>query len=631
MAESQELLKLVEDLFENEKYDEIIELLSDELLSTQNNSDLYAWTAWVFLKEKNKDLQKAFQLAEKSISIDPYNSFGYLQRGGAYFQTDQLEKAFVDASKAIELNPNNAYAYSLRARVFVKRGENEKAEVEFKKAIDLNPNYINAYNARGVFFTDLKQYEKAIEDFDKAAELKPNSAYIYNNRGIAWSNLGEDGKAMDDYNKTLELDSNNVFTYNNRGNLWLKLGEIDKAQEDYDKAIQLDPNLANVYRNKGVLYSKIGDYYNAIANYKKAISLDDGFKFLEDRIKLAQEKINEKRQFDESNVREEDKITKSKLENEIEKIIESIRDAAKSKVKMVAHYTKLSVADIYLKKINVKMHYSNAIYMNDPMEGKVFFDYLDNEEITKAYLNGEKRTETSVYLGSFLPANDGEVSHEDELVMWRTYGKDENGKEASGCNVVISSDFFKINTSINEDSISMSDNEEELLNVVYIKKMKSSKEITNENKDKIEPAMAQLRDNLLKLIELRDKYQKQDDFYREIENSIFKRLSTISYLFKSADYNYEHEVRVITYIPRNSDNIKFRGIDEPNLPCKQFYIESYNDILPHIKKIYLGPKVEHYQRWSLYLDYEIRQRVKDGMVAVNPSNIEIIKSECKFQ
>ena len=631
MAESQELLKLVEDLFENEKYDEIIELLSDELLSTQNNSDLYAWTAWVFLKEKNKDLQKAFQLAEKSISIDPYNSFGYLQRGGAYFQTDQLEKAFVDASKAIELNPNNAYAYSLRARVFVKRGENEKAEVEFKKAIDLNPNYINAYNARGVFFTDLKQYEKAIEDFDKAAELKPNSAYIYNNRGIAWSNLGEDGKAMDDYNKTLELDSNNVFTYNNRGNLWLKLGEIDKAQEDYDKAIQLDPNLANVYRNKGVLYSKIGDYYNAIANYKKAISLDDGFKFLEDRIKLAQEKINEKRQFDESNVREEDKITKSKLENEIEKIIESIRDAAKSKVKMVAHYTKLSVADIYLKKINVKMHYSNAIYMNDPMEGKVFFDYLDNEEITKAYLNGEKRTETSVYLGSFLPANDGEVSHEDELVMWRTYGKDENGKEASGCNVVISSDFFKINTSINEDSISMSDNEEELLNVVYIKKMKSSKEITNENKDKIEPAMAQLRDNLLKLIELRDKYQKQDDFYREIENSIFKRLSTISYLFKSADYNYEHEVRVITYIPRNSDNIKFRGIDEPNLPCKQFYIESYNDILPHIKKIYLGPKVEHYQRWSLYLDYEIRQRVKEGMTVVNPSSIEIIKSDCKFQ
>jgi len=93
MAESQELLKLVEDLFENEKYDEIIELLSDELLSTQNNSDLYAWTAWVFLKEKNKDLQKAFQLAEKSISIDPYNSFGYLQRGGAYFQTDQLLKS----------------------------------------------------------------------------------------------------------------------------------------------------------------------------------------------------------------------------------------------------------------------------------------------------------------------------------------------------------------------------------------------------------------------------------------------------------------------------------------------------------------------------------------------------------
>ncbi|WP_148226443.1 tetratricopeptide repeat protein [Paludibacter propionicigenes] len=584
-------------------------------------------------ERKNKDLQKAFLLAEKSISIDPYNSFGYLQRGGAYFQEDQFEKAFEDASKAIELNSNNAYAYNLRARVFVKRGENEKAEVEFKKAIDLDPNYVNAYNARGVFFTDLKQCEKAIEDFDKAVELKPNSAYIYNNRGIAWTKLDEDEKAMVDYNRTLELDSNYVFTYNNRGNLWLKLGEIDKALKDYNKAIELDSNFANAYRNRGILYFKIGNYDNAIENFQKAISLDEGFKFLEDKIKLAQEKINEQRQFNESNVEEEDKVEKSKLENEIENIIESIRDAAKSKVKMVAHYTKLSVADIYVKEINVKMHYSNAIYMNDPMEGKVFFDYLDNEEITKAYVSGEKRTETSVYLGSFLPAeeNEGEVSHEDELVMWRTYGKDENGKEASGCNVVISSDFFKLNSSLEEKSISMSDNEEELLNVVYIKKLKSSKEITNDNKDKIEPAIAQLKDKLLELIQLRNKYQKKDDFYREIENSIFKRLSTISYLFKSADYNYEHEVRVITYIPRNSDNIKFREVNESNLPRKQFYIESYNDILPYIKKIYLGPKVEHYQRWSLYLDYEIRQRVKEGMTNVNPSNIEIIKSECKFQ
>ncbi len=600
MEETQELLKQVEDLFENEKYHEIIELLSNELLSTQNNSDLYAWAAWANLRLKK--LQNAFHLAEKSIKTDPSNSFGYLIRGGAFNQTDKLSKALKDYDKSIELNPNNSYAYGGRATLFLNR----------------------------------KEYDKAILDFNKAIELNRDYRSGYNNRGNAWWYKGDYSKAIEDYNMAIELGSNDESIYLNRAKAWNKIGEYEKALIDINKAIELNANFPYIYIFKGDVCYAIGNFQESIKNYEIALkhNLDGRLRSVEDKIKLAQEAIDVLKFFDESSAGKVQKDEKLRLEKEIDQIIISIRDAAKSKVKMVAHYTKLSVADIYVKKTNVKMHYSNAIYMNDPMEGKVFFDYLDNDEITKAYLNGEKRTETSVYLGSFLPAedNNGEVSHEDELVMWRTYGKDENGKEASGCNVVISSDFFKLNSSVDdEESIPMSDNEEELLNVVYVKKLKSSKEITNDNKDKIEPAIVQLKDNLLKLIELRNKFQKRDDFYKEIENSIFKRLSTISYLFKSADYNYEHEVRVITYVPRNSDNIKFREIDEPNLPCKHFYIESYNDILPHIKKIYLGPKVEHYQRWSLYLDYEIRQRVKEGMTVVNPSSIEIIKSDCKFQ
>lgn len=271
--------------------------------------------------------------------------------------------------------------------------------------------------------------------------------------------------------------------------------------------------------------------------------------------------------------------------------------------------------------------------MNDPMEGRMLFEYLNDDAIETAYLNGEKRTETSVYLGSFLPAeeNDGEISHEDELVMWRTYGKDENGKEAAGCSVVLNSDFFKaaLDPVKNQPG--------ELLNVAYIKKMKTKKVITNDTGGKITNEIKLLKEELKEFLTLRKKYKPKDDFYREIENTIFKQLSLITYLVKSADYEYEHEARVITYMPRNSDFIKAREITDANKPCKSFYIESHNDILPYIKKIYLGPKVEHYQHWILYLDYEIRQRAKQmeklvpAPYKLNPSDIEIIKSENKFQ
>jgi hypothetical protein len=76
---------------------------------------------------------------------------------------------------------------------------------------------------------------------------------------------------------------------------------------------------------------------------------------------------------------------------------------------------------------------------------------------------------------------------------------------------------------------------------------------------------------------------------------------------------------------------------EAGKPSKRFYIESLNDVLPHIQEIYLGPKVENHQQWSLYFDYEIRQRDKDirAMIAppfaLNPGSVKILKSECKFQ
>src|SRR5690606_3283124 len=136
---------------------------------------------------------------------------------------------------------------------------------------------------------------------------------------------------------------------------------------------------------------------------------------------------------------------KTRIEDKIERTLENIRKVSKSDAQNVVHYTKLFVSDIYVSSLYSKMHYSNAIYMNDPKEGKMLVKYFNDDRITQAYINGEKRNESSVYLGSFLPAEEDEIgkSYEDELVMWRTYGKDANGKEAAGCNLVLSTDFFK--------------------------------------------------------------------------------------------------------------------------------------------------------------------------------------------
>jgi len=636
MNEVNELIKGAETFFEKKQYKEIISLLSDTVLNKHNNADLYAWRAWAHNRLKEADL--AFNYSEKAIIANPDNSFGFQQRGSAWFARKDYDKALDDYDMAIWLKNDDAVSYLNKGNVLHKQGHFNIAVLNFNKAIELNNDFSNAYSSRGNTFSSLKYYDKAIADYDKAIELNNADSSSYNNRGIIFAERKEYDKAISDYSMSIELNPQETNAYNNRGVTWADKGEYDKAIADYDMALNLEPDYALAFSNRGKAFYALGDFKKAIENFQKAIKIDESLNYLEKDIKLAKEKLEEIISLENTKAEPKDKEEKLKIEKDIESLINTIRKLSKSEVKTVVHYTKVFVADIYVKNIGSKMHYSNAIYMNDPMEGKAFFNYLNDEKIRTAYLNGEKRTETSVYLGSFLPAeeNDGEISHEDELVMWRTYGKDENGKEASGCSVVLSSDFFKIKT-INQEESTTVDISEDLLNVIYLKNLKHDKKVTNDPKEKIEPAIESLKEQLKRFIELRDNYQSKDDFYKDIENSIFKQLSTISYLFKSSDYNYEHEVRVITYMPRDSELIKFMTNTESNAPKKRFYIESDNEILPFVKKIFLGPKVENYQQWSLYFDFEIRQRAREISLMPNPpykikpSDIEIMKSECKFQ
>jgi tetratricopeptide (TPR) repeat protein len=586
MQSAETLLKNVEALFKAAQYKQIVEALPDEVLVQQASASLYGWRARAHNNLMETDM--AYRYADQGIGIDANNAFNYEQRGLANFDRRQYAEAVKDFSMAISLASDKEAAYYNRAVALYADGKVDEAMADYEQVLKLNKNNVSAHNNKGYVYYQQRRYEDAIAAYTGALAINPQNSKLYANRGLAYFDRGDYVHSLNDFNKAKEL--------------------IPEGRE-------VDNSL---------------EYY----------------------IRLATEKLDEQEKLGALSAADEHKQIRTLLEQQIGETINSIRAAAKADVQTVVHYTKVFVAEIYVKEgkkpngqagqpatpvfAGAKMQYSNAIYMNDPMEGKVFFHYLNEPEIEAAYVNGEKRNETSVYLGSFLPAADksNTVSHEDELVMWRTYGKDENGKEAAGCSVVLSSDFFKKTVS-EKDKMATGDMSSDLLNVIYIKQKKS---LANDVAGKtIASNIGILRQLLKKLLKLGKAYPQDSEFYRSIENTVFKELSRISYLFKTADYQFENEVRVITYMPRGSDLVKCREMKEPGKPPKRFFIESENDILPYIKKIYLGPKVEHHQQWSLYFDYEIRQRAKElnGMeqppYKIEPSQIEIRKSESEFQ
>ena len=672
-------------------YNKAIEDYNKAIEINEKDSMAYHNRGLAYYKTFQYDM--AIEDYTKAILLNPDYADAYLNRGLAWYYKTDYDRAIEDYNKALEIRENYKIAYNNRGLAWHYKGEYNKAISDYDKVLAIDSKYIDAYINRGISYYYKGQYNEAIHDYEEALKINDKLEYLYNNIGLAYFNKGYYKEALQNYNKALKLYPNYADALNNRGMVWYEKGEYDKSIQDCTKAIELHPNYADAFNNRGNAwyfkqewekaesdYKKVSEYqgYEAIGNsnlgdvlaakgefqkaqeaYKLAGQFHDLPEWLNKQISEQKIRNSKSLHFAKINVPNQFIQKRTAIEDRLERTLTNIRKIAKSDAKSVVHYTKLFVSEIYVTSLNSKMHYSNAIYMNDPMEGKVFFEYLDDKRIDEAYLNGEKRNESSVYLGSFLPAEDSRFgkSHEDELVMWRTYGKDANGKEAAGCNLVLSSEFFKeikkpvanepsISeykeieqevASIKEDYTKNKAGDEELLNVIYIDLHNNERSLKNDVTGNLEPALKELKGLLNELIELRDKSKNHKEFCDYIDNTIFKHLSTISFLFKSADYIFENEVRVIEYVPRDSDRIKFMPVSQPNLPKKRFYIESNNEILPFIKKIHFGPKVENHQQWGLYFDFELRQRAKElaamtnPFYELNPSEILISKSECKFQ
>jgi|GEM_PF-864430 len=598
---------------------------------------------------KNKgEYDKAIADYTEAIALKPIYAEAYNNRGISLNGKGEYDQAIADYTKAIELKPNYEDAYNNRGISWRKKGEYDQAIADYTKAIELNPNYPEAYYNRGNSFYNKGEYDQAIADYTKAIQLNPDHADTYNNRGLSWNNKEEYDQAIADYTKAIELKPDHAFAYNNRGISLDDKGEYDQAIADYTKALELDPD-ADAYNNRGYAWFQKGDYVNAIEDYDKALGIDpsrENTKYWRDQAKL---KLGEKILAtsgkpdkplylfsklldgiadDEVPESERTELLK-KANNIVVQVVNKIRKHASENVgALAAHYTKLKVIDLIVgnetkeeEKVS-RLRYYNAVYMNDPEEGKIILDCFDDDKIREAFENGKRNEENNIYLGSFLPDD-----HKDDLVMWRTYGKDENRNEAVGCSLVINTKFFDGNRSSLNPELSRGESKvdgnakndvvaESLYRVLYFDKRKG-KYITEDGKNaqELQTDMDELRRALKEILNMKKKGESK--WNSVINKIVYHILSEVRYFFKSADYAFENELRVIQFATFNNPAIKFDAVTLP----QKMYIESVKPIQPYIKQIYLGPKVPHPEQW-MYLEVMMKRR---------GYKMEVNSSTCKFQ
>ena len=625
MSENLEnLVKKAEELFELEKFQEIVELLTDEVLKKHKDARLYAWRGRAHYRLFH-DSDLIMSYAESAISIDPNYFMGYIARGNGWNDKGDYDKAIADYTKAIELKPDYAFAYNNRGNSWNSKGEYDKAIVDYTRAIELNPDYALAYNNRGNSWNNKGEYDKAIADCTKAIELKPDYEDAYFNRGNSWDNKGEYDKAIADYTKAIELKPDDASVYINRGNSWNNKGEYDKAIADCTKAIELKPDYEDAYFNRGNSWNNKGEYDKAIADYTKAIEINPEYAYAYFNRGNSEKKhginldkcIEDFEQFlrltpikdDIWAIRAKDNIQELKEKiadiplNEIDNITSKIKKILIVNNGNVTHYTTFSTTKVLAIEKGSKFRISEGAFLNDTSEGTELFELLQYKP-TKIHSDGSTAEiyTPKPFIGSFV----AEEKH-DDLNLWRFYGKEEM-TEAKGCSITIPIDSFtkEINDSLTEGHEKQDVNRESDISFYRVA-------YWNHDDKKIDLIVPNLPEKELHdLNHLMEELKQKVSSYEQDDKSILEKyLNNIAFLFKSDAYKNENEIRLII------KGIEFeKKFNESYTPPK-VYIDLIN-IRHLIKHITLGPKIDKPEEWAAVIHYYfIKDRIDPPRITIS--------------
>jgi hypothetical protein len=271
----------------------------------------------------------------------------------------------------------------------------------------------------------------------------------------------------------------------------------------------------------------------------------------------------------------------------------------------------------HIFSVSGKTRLYNASYMNDPEEGLVIEKVLKSNKEGKISSYFEKRDildPSSWFLMSF-------TSKTDDLAMWSQYGDD-----AQGVCLVLREDDFSRFTSLNDvpwsketvflesenkSEVAISESSSDVKNPSKKLENDNETQLKSEQKDnvskgsidylyriayigkdfKLEKSELFDDDEINKLDEsvnhlkqkLDENLDESDPFYK---NAISKCIEEIRYLFKSVDYKYENELRILRYASLDPSNDKIKIDKESGIG--KLYVERENPI--QIEEVIFGPK-----------------------------------------
>jgi tetratricopeptide (TPR) repeat protein len=221
--------------------------------------------------------QRALELIEKAISVDPQIAEFHKSLGNALVLLHRSEAAIPSYERSIALRPDVAETHFKLGNAFYNTKRDEAAVTCYDKALALESGYLDAYNNRGLALANLKRYPAALASYDAAIALKDDFAPAYSNRGLVLKELSRFEEALAGYDRAIGLKPDFAEAHSNRGLTLKELNRFEEALSSYDRAIALKPDFAEAHSNRGLTLKELNRFDEALFSYDQAIALKPDF------------------------------------------------------------------------------------------------------------------------------------------------------------------------------------------------------------------------------------------------------------------------------------------------------------------------------------------------------------------